>query len=170
MNTSILNTLQEAAIDRLSERLITDTPDSTQAGLIREGLLQDDPTDTQINLLIHPGDKDWKHELYVTQHGISSPYYEIGGGSTWMRRFTVEFQLFFDGEDDRSVARTKAHVVLSRAEHALKTMTVPADQDDFGEAGFLIQVRDSYLEESGGEGTFIWRGEIRIEFMTEKYE
>lgn len=168
MDISILNTLMEDTVDWLASKLITEIPDESQAGLVRNGLLQADPTDTRINILIHPGDKEWKHELYVSQHGIESPYYEIGGGAIWMRRFEVEFSLFFDGESDRDVARTQANVVLSRTEYALKTMPMPQGADDFGESAQLIQVRDGYIEESGGEGTFIWRGCLRIEFLTEK--
>lgn len=168
MAISIINTLMEHTVDYLADKLITEVPDSTQAGLVRSGLLQADPTDTQINLLIHPGNKDWKHELYVTQHGIISPYAEIGGGYTWMRRFEIELSLYFDGENDRDVARTKANVVLSRTEQALIYMPMPNGADDFNEVPSQIQVRDSYIEESGGEGTFIWRGCIRIEFLTDK--
>ena len=168
MDISILNTLMEHTVDHLADKLIYETPDTTQAGLVRNGLLQADPTDTQINILIHPGTKDWKHELYVSQHGIDAPYAEIGGTYTWMRRFEVELTLFFDGENDRDVARTKANVVLSRTERALITMPMPVGADDFGEAAYQIQVRDSFIEESGGEGTFIWSGCVRIEFVTDK--
>lgn len=170
MNSSLLNTLMEDSVQRLADVLIAETPDETQAGLVRNGLLQADPTDTQINILVHPGNKDWRHELYLTQPGVQSPWAEIGGSSTWMRRFVAELSLYFDGENDRDVARTKANIVLSRAEYALKTINIPQGTDDFGESAYLIQVRDSFIEESGGEGTFIWRGEVRFEFLTDKNE
>lgn len=165
---SLLNVLMLAVVDRLSQSLIDDVGDETQAGLVRSGKLQDDPTLAEINILIHPGGADFKDELYTDQKGMRSPIYEIGGGEFWVRRFKVELALYFDRELDRDVAREKAMVIYSRAKNLLKKMRMPDYKDDFGERAHYLQIPSSYLFEGGGVGTFIWRGEIFLEFLTEQ--
>lgn len=163
---SLLNVLMEAVVDRLARNLIDDVADETQAGLVRAGKLQDDPTLTEINILVHPGGEDWPDELYTDQKGVRSPVYEMGGGEYWMRRFKLQLALYFDRELDRSVAREKAMVVYSRTKNLLKSMPIPDYRDDFGERAHYLQISKSYLFEGGGEGTFIWNGTIWIEFLT----
>jgi hypothetical protein len=168
-DTSLLNILLEAVADRLTDTLIDDVSvgDPTLAGLVRSGKLQADPTAAKINVLVHFGSKEWPHEVNTNHTGLRAPIREIGGVETvyQLRRFRVELALFFSGERDRDVARTKAHVVLSRAQHALMTIEMPV-QDSFGESPMLSNVASSYLLESGGPGNFIWRGELKVEFLT----
>lgn len=174
---SILNVLMVAVVDRLTQVLITDADDDAKAGLVRAGKLQDDPTLARINLLIHPGDDKWPHTLNISTEGpaMFAPTYEIGGGLpgrsfqgsvSLKRRFIVEMKLFFDGEVYRLRAQKRANAVLSRALWALYTMLIPNTIDDFGETASMIQIVDNYIHEAGGEGEFIWRGAINLEFMT----
>lgn len=172
MDTSILNSIMETVIDWLSSQLIDGVTDETQAGLVRAGQLQDDPTDAQINILIHPGDDDWPDVLNLQDKppGLHGFTYEIGGNpygsAAWRRRFMVELSLFFDNENNRDVARTKANVVKSRAHWALMRSPLPQGQDNFGESAHMLQVCNSWIREGGGEGTFIWRGELKFEVFT----
>lgn len=167
-DTSILNDLIEAFNTQMNTVLVTDVTDVTQAGLVRPGNLQDDPTDARINVLIHHGDEHWRDGPYYTSKGIETPVYEIGRTQWWMRRFIIELELFFDGELDRDVARTKAQIILSRSEQSLIDMPVSTDADSFGEQAHELQIADSYLREGGGEGEFIWRGKIFLEVLTSK--
>lgn len=173
----LLNVLSEAVVDRLATVMITEATDDAKAGLVRAGKLQDDPTSARINLLIHPGDNQWPHTLNTTVEGPSmfAPTYEIGGGIpdrsfqgtvTFRKRFMVELKLFFDGEIYRLRAQKRANAVLSRAIWALLSMQIPSLVDDFGESASQIQIVDHYIHEAGGEGEFIWRGSIFLEFMT----
>lgn len=172
MATSTYNLTMEALRDRLSEILIDGVPDTeiTQAGLIQVGKLQDDPTDTIINLLVQVGRQDSDpHILNTNNDGPdgSAPTYQIGGITAWYRnRFEIEFRLFFDGDYDRDESRTKAHIVLSRAKWALMTIDLRAiPRDSFGERPHMISIYEMKITEGGGEGTFIWRGDLKLEVI-----
>ena len=39
--------------------------------------------------------------------------------------------------------------------------------DDFGEFAYALQVCETWIREGGGEGDYNWRGEMRIEAMTQ---
>jgi hypothetical protein len=175
---SIVNVLMTAIADRLKAVLMDDAADDIQAGLVRIGKLQADPTETKITVLIHPGGREFPHALNekTAGPGMVAPIYEIGGGVSgrswqgsafYLKRFVIELSLFFTRENQRARAQEKANAVLSRAVWAFLTMNVPDEVDDFGEqATGQFQVLDHWIEESGGKGTFVWRGEIRAEFMT----
>lgn len=163
---SILNTLVTSMNDTLNHDLIDVITSDTKAGLVRFGNLQDDPTIGQLNILIHRGNKEWRDQLKLTDEGIYSPTYEVGGMQWWWRRYIVQLTFFFDQELDRDVARVKANIVLSRVMRSLFDMSIPTTVDDFGESAHSLQIRDAYLNESGGEGEFIWRGEVLVEFLT----
>jgi len=175
MQTGIVNILLEATAERLLQKLLTDVTDESKAGLVRTGKLQDDPTSRKVNILIHPGGEDWPDKLSVDGSGVGKHVenaYTIGGaygGIFWRRRALIEIQMFYTNESDRDTSRMRSHVVLSRAHHALNTWDVGREtpKDDFGEKAYDLQVVQSWLREGGGEGAFNWRGEIRIEFLTE---
>ncbi|PJF45106.1 MAG: hypothetical protein CUN55_00520 [Phototrophicales bacterium] len=175
MATSIIYSIMQSVANHMAQKLITEISptDPTRAGVVREGKLQDAPTTGKINLLIHTGGPEWPDVLYTPDKrgtvGISAPTYEIGSTfqvSYWMRRFRVEFEMFFVGINDRSVARNNAMIVLSRAHSAILTTPLPQGNDTFGESASIIQVSQSYTEEGGGIGNFIWSGEIRFEVLT----
>lgn len=166
-DVSILNTLIDAMDETLNTVLIDLVFDvDTQAGLVRPGKLQDDPTDAGTNILIHRGNETWMDELNVNNPAIDAPTYEIGGTEWWWRRFIIQKNLFFDNENERSIARNKANVIDARLQQALRRMEIPDEEDDFGEVALFLQVCKSYLREGGGEGTFIWNGETYVEFLT----
>lgn len=163
---SILNSLMDALVDRLQEKLVGETYDVTKAGLVRAGKLQADPTDNLINILVHEGGEEWFDELRVEQDGFGALPYEIGGVEWWMRRFVIELTLFFDNENEREVARDKAMIIYSRARKATYGTEIPTDADGFGEQAHMLQIRKGWIREGGGEGTFIWEGKLFVEFLT----
>lgn len=168
MMTSILNMIIDGTISHLQSELMASVGDETAVGLIKSGKLQDDPTVNITNIMMRGGDKNWPHVLNVNPQGFQAPTREIGGGVFNVRRFTLQLEFFFDGESERDPPRQKANVILSRLEYSLYGMEMPQGVDDFGEHAILLQVPESYLEEGGGEGTFIWRGHARIEVLTGK--
>ncbi len=172
MQTSVINLLLDAMGTTLQQELITEISDETKAGLVYTGTLRESPVDARINILPQVGDDKWRHIINADGKGFQAPLYEIGGSSghgnvNWRRRFMVEIKIYLDGEPDRVQARRIAQVVLSRAESALRLMTLPAI-DDFGELAYLTQVVSSYLEEGGDSGIPIWRGQMYLEFFTTK--
>jgi hypothetical protein len=166
----------DAFVTRLADVLIAGVPtdDPTRAGVVRSGQLQDDPQVGVINILLHPGDKDWKHTINTyteSGSGIFAPQGTIMGDRSsvfWRRRFIVELTIFFENLYSRDEARRRANVVLSRAHWALVMMDMNMiEGDSFGEYPSEVQVFDDWIREGGGDGDFNWRGEMRIELLTE---
>lgn len=166
--TSIFNKLTDAMVARLTSDLIEEVSDATKAGLIRFGRLQADPTDADrgLNILIHLGGDDWPDQLNIGFAGVEAPTYEIGGTQYWRRHFIVELTLFFDNEEDRQLARRKATIIMAHAHKSLYTIPIPQGHDSFGEAALGIQISQSVQNEAGGDGTFIWRSKLYVEWYT----
>jgi hypothetical protein len=164
---SIVNTLLDNCVEWLSEKLILQVEDETKAGLVRTGRLQSDPTIYKINITLHPGGSDHKDCVLPPNYaGMNTPYY-MNNGVFWLRKFYAYFEMFFVGETERNEARMKANVVMSRARHAILTIPMPASRDSFKEGAVKVVVTEIELQEGGGPGNFIWRGQLNFEFVTD---
>lgn len=155
-------------------------PDEETAGVIRGGKLQANPVKARISVLVHIGDPEkpdaWIDTLAsMTQSNspgrisLDIPAYEVGGGSMWRRRFTVEFGVYLTkSKEDRDEARALANLTRGRIERAVSRSTrVPRLTDDFGETAMLVAVTASKITEGGGPPTsFIWRGVVYVEVAT----
>ncbi len=175
--TDIDDMLMDATEARLLQLLRTDVSDDAQAGLVRAGKLQDDPTTKKINILLHPGGEEYKNGLLTRNSPsdgkyVDSTYWIGGGGGNFQAHYIkVELQLFYSNEPNRKVSRKKSTLVLARVKHALNTWDVAAEigvKDSFGESVYDLQVKDNWLFEGGGDGDFNWRGWLVIEFLTEQ--
>ena len=173
---SIFTMIMEGTADYLSTHLITnvvaeDTDDPTAAGLIRSGKLQADPTKSKITLLLHPfseGNKA-KQNLDDKYPGLHAPSRTLGNyGEHFFRvPFLIELKIYIKTRK-RSEAREIAMVTLSRTiYHLLRaqpateyTSPLPNIPDEFGTMASMIQIDDWWLRETGGEGMYIWNGEI----------
>jgi len=165
--------IQERLLEHLRAVMVDVVFDDTQAGVIKPGLLHDDPSTTRIAIQILSGGEDWPDELNTDNEGPDAfaPFtYEIGPAQTtvayWRRRFRIEPIIFLDGESSLLQASRKANVVISRLHSAL--METPLDDliDDFGEHCYDLQVRKMHFTQTGDDGTYIWRGTIYVEFFT----
>lgn len=173
---SIINMTIDKLEEVLTRELITEVlglnDTDTIAERVMSGRLQDDPTiGTGITISIHPNnriDEGYVNEIATPDKGLSFPTYELGGGSKMWRKYTVELSIYDMGETLRRVSRSIAAVVLSRAENAIRQGGImPLGPDSFGEYAICVQVEQSYIREGGGEGAFIWRGEIRLRTLNE---
>ncbi len=180
--TAITDTLMNTLITQLSSSLILtewtgdQLKSQASAGLVRGGKLQDDPTVAEINILVHPANKEWANVLYEPSIGGGfnvDHTYEMGSSvpsQWWLLRFFVEFRMFFDNEHVRANAYRKGQLVLMRTMHSISMLNdgnfraVP--RDSFGFKPHQVQIRESYAREGGGPGTFIWRGDLKVEFLT----
>jgi hypothetical protein len=163
----VKNLLTEAMIEKLRADLMGEELE-VSAGLIRYGRLQDDPTIAGINLLLHNGGKDFPDEPHANVQGskFRAPTYQLGGGTTWWRRFRIEIEIFVE-TSDRDDARVRANIIVARIHRSLEDMMFPAT-DDFGESAMFLQFGPTHLNEQGGDGMFIHRGEARVEILTAK--
>ena len=64
---------------------------------------------------------------------------EVGGGRTWLRRFTVEGSVFFTRtKDDRDAANELANTIRGLVEANLTPEIVLGLEDEFGERAFRL--------------------------------
>ncbi len=173
--TSCIDLLKHALVDRLAIKLLSEVTDSAKAGLVREGRLQADPTTKKSNILIRPGGKTWPDVLDTQGRaggmGSDSPY-SIGGpyGSSFhRRRVDVQLQLFYSNDTNREKAQQKADLTMSRIYHTIMTWEPrrEVEPDSFGESVWGVQILENELTEGGGTGAFNWRGHVIVEFLTE---
>jgi len=169
MDTSIRNLLQDHVRDTLQDQMI-DLVDSTDSplGLVKSGKLQADPTVTRLNLLVREGGDEYPDILLPRDYApVPAPVFELGGGQMWLRRFTCFYELFYLGESNRDAARSSAYVIFSRFAKVIREIPMSGLSDTFGEAAILVRITKQVMREGGGPGSFIWRGEHYIEFLTE---
>jgi hypothetical protein len=82
---------------------------------------------------------------------------EVGGGRTWLRRFTVEGSIFFTRtKEDRATANELANTVRGLVERYLRPEIVLGLEDDFEERAFRLLLNASSAEERGGPKAHIW--------------
>lgn len=142
--------------------------DSTRAGLVRVGLLQDSPIKTGITVLTYYNDPDdeaaWRHALVGESGGfISGTHplpFEVGGGSMWYRRFTTKVEMYFLPGTTRALAEQLAAIISSRAEKAIIDAPIPQAPDSFGEEALQYYLASSTNIEAGGIGQFIFHAKI----------
>jgi hypothetical protein len=177
MTTSIFGLIVDSINTQLEAELRDKIPDNdpTKAGLVRPGLLQDDPTVFRISVLTFENDpvepNSWPHEIVSDNpdRPHNPPPYQIGGlVEMWWRRFKVELKMFFPSAVDRQTSRLYGGIVLARAERALSQTPLPMMADDFGEGAIQVRCMKSTLVQGGGEGQFIYDGYIWCQVLTEK--
>lgn len=169
-DTSVINDVIDTAnLYLLNEmRAFIDSTDVTKAGLVRAGLLQDDPVEPGISVLTHTNDPDdetgWDNAIVAGPGEDLSqriPGYEVGGGELWWYRFTTEIVQFWAIGTTRENARRYAAVVLSRASHTIKNLIFQVSADSFGNFPLQALVVSSRMIEAGGGDQFIWRTKLR---------
>lgn len=168
--TSIGKIIKDAILARLTEKCQTeiDPEDLTYVSVIKVGALHDDPRDPKTVLMLRPATDGKQDETNAVagERASYSPNALIGGGSFYRKRWQIEFSIFIEVEDFET-ALDIANTIVSRVKHALITMPVPPQVDDFGEACTAQPIVTSYaIDEGGGRGKYNWRGEMWIEFLT----
>ena len=153
--------------------------DPTRAGLIQSGRHQDDPSGKKVILEVlheHPEDEAWSDEYpgnLPSREGSKTTIFgsgaEIGGGRDLHRRFTVRITCFYVLESfKQDVAEGYAATVRARVEKTLRVLgSLGGLTDDFGETIWVARVASAKTLESGGPpDDYIWRSEIRLEYLT----
>ncbi len=162
-----------AVRDYLEPLLATEFNDRNMGSFeIKAGRLQADPERPGTNLMVHigkPRDDKWTDApagtRYVRSHGSLMGYDggdefaigEVGGGRTWLRRFTIEGSVFFTRtKDDRDTANEVANVVRGLIEKYLTEGIVAGLEDEWGEHAYRLILNQSTAEERGGPKSHIW--------------
>lgn len=178
--TQIVPLICEAIATHLTFHLQTSLTvgDPERADVIKLGKFQDDPNRKNIYIAITGGDP----EDPTLQDGITKrttdgrkvdfmvPAYEIGGGESWWRRGTVQVGCYFIREKyTEEEAMGHAYNILGRIELALDSAPVAGLQDDYGEVAYkLFPYANTFYESGGPPKSYIWRGKILWQCLTEK--
>lgn len=176
--TSIGNLLINRAIERLIADLQTlvDESDVTRANTVRHGFLQDDPTTgTGITVMVYSNDPTapgaWEHSVTgIGQDmnvGNSKYSYDVWGNELWYYRFSCFMKMFYKQTLSREKSVEYTHLILSRAQVALKNMLNPTsvEQDSFGNCALNVFPVRSEVTLTGGPGQFIGNAKIFFQVL-----
>lgn len=180
-DTSLSSAITERLIERLtaSMRTMLDKSDRVRAFVVRDGRLQDSPTQQSgVSIMVYPNDPEspgsWQHSIMsmgqrLGIRGEDDPF-ELGGGARWYRRFTVVITMFWGGAITRSESRELSNVAMSRSEHALQEALYPdsVGPDTFGEEAIAIYPVRSEITVKGGDGSHIDIVKIYVMVLTGK--
>lgn len=158
--------------------LSAEIPESnpTRAVLVKVGRFQDNPIDKNISVSISGGDfEDPKYlDARIDNPNIENfpmsnlPVGEIGGGTYWYRRGTINFQAFFVRQRyAEEIAMQYAYDFYGRLVTGVETMPIIDLSDDYNEGvvyGPIVEGTSFF--ESGGKDKFIWRGKLYWRILT----
>ena len=161
--------------DRLTQYLITDVAedDSSRAGLVKIGQLQEDYTRLRIAVEVHENDpdddRDWHHNLIEENAQEDNRRFRqvIGGGrSYWNRRFCLMVHIFLDNLTREEATRIKG-AVMHRIEQAIVDAQ---DCNGLTDSAGEVALEGAIVRENGqlaGDDTFpIWRYKAWIQYKT----
>jgi hypothetical protein len=174
--THIVPLITERIADHLTTKLQTlvSADDPIRANEVKVGRFQDTPTDFTVWVAVQAGDpeepnaKDGIVSLgdFENIHVVVPPR-EIGGGSRWWRRGVIQFGCYFiDREEDE--ARNLSYEVVGRICNYLETVKVSDLLDDFDEQAIKTYLFGQTMFEGGGPGSYIWRGKVLWQCLTER--
>lgn len=176
IHDEILNKVRDVLQVDLIDNILEDDP--ARAGIIKLGDLQGepDPDEARISVTLHENDPDkfvggsltsqhgsWEDEIYEV---------EVGGVTTYKRRFTVKARCLLDlTMEDLDAARKIASTVRSRIENSLLRISFDGLTYEGERVSKTIMGSDMKSEvfQSGGPPTsYDFFVKIRFELLTTK--
>lgn len=152
--------------------------DPARLEVCKIGLFQEDPTRRKLHIYIQAG----SHEEPNLEDGIASlesfkniawkvPPREFGGGEMWWRNGVVHLGCYLVGKGiDEEEAHRLAYTVLARLQDALDSIVVSDLYDDKERAVLLFAPRTTMFQSGGPPKSFIFRGKVFFQFLTERKE
>jgi hypothetical protein len=179
---SVIEQIIDKIVDELKISMIDNEEDEDiHPGLIRGGLLQENPLPYRIVVLVHHNDPDetgtnpyWSdipaHKDDVS--GWNMPVAEIGGGGFVSRRFCIDIKIYFvRSKENRGIARAYAARVIENAEMAISTSqcTSWSIVSKSGEIPLQAKIYKTMSSEGGGPpSSHIWSAKILFTVLTEQ--
>jgi hypothetical protein len=179
--TQVISTMiSTALVNDLTEAFYNLDPVETP-GLIRIGMLQENPVKDRIYILVHIGDPDfpeqWQDNAVIKDDealnkrgigGIQIPSFEVGGSVFKWRRHTIEFGFYgVKLKESRQDAQDISAAIKARIEQAVwQSKRVPGMTDDLKETTIRCFAVEAPTAEGGGKNNFIWRGKVRVQTLT----
>lgn len=176
--TQIVPMILWAIKQHLETVMVEEVPDTnpTKAVLVKVGVFKDNPLNKNVSISISGG--DYEDTKYIdgridnpnqTNFPIKNiPVGEIGGGTYWYRRGTIDFKTFFVRQNFKEeIAMQYAYEFYGRLLRAMEVIPIGDLQDDFGEGAVPpLVLEGATFFESGGKDKFIWRGKLFWRILT----
>ena len=178
-STQIVPMILYAIADDVQTKLGDAVPDEspTKVDVVKVGRFQDNPIQKNVSVSISGG--DFENEKFIDgridhddldsiSYMSKLPVHEIGGGTHWWRRGTINFQAFFVKElYAEDVALRHAYDFYGRLQQCLESVRVGGLTDVYGEKayGYVIPESATFFE-SGGANQFIFRGKMTFRVLT----
>jgi hypothetical protein len=164
--------------DELERILITEIDDDndTAVGVVKLGPLDGDPEpdDARIGITLHENDPDSFISGALT--GMSGKwddeleYAEIGGSTTWKRKFTVKGEMILEAtQEELADARRIASSVRSRIEMALLQMSFSgvSSGNEFCSSGvWASDLHGEMIQGGGPPDSYAYYIKVRFAVMT----
>ncbi len=182
-NETIKDLLANYYVNLINAQVVPNVPNSDYAiGLVRYGLLQDDPVLYRNTILVHLRDPDELSDNRVQWSDVPLPFanewkdkfppYEIGGGTggMWARRLVITIDSYFINTHE---SREEARSIATWLEEAVH-MAINNDCDggglidSFGQVYITSWVVNTIAVEQGGPpDQFIYRVKLYVSAVTE---
>jgi hypothetical protein len=179
---SVINQIIAQTVANLTTTMITnETDEELHPGLIRAGLLQENPVPYRIVVLVHHNDPDdsgnnpfWG-DITASEDdesGWKMPPAEVGGGEFMSRRFILDIKIYFvRSKENRQAAREAATAVIENAEAGVRMLNdnmhliSPSSQ---GEMPIQVKLYRTVSAEGGGPpASHIWSAKVMFTVLTE---
>lgn len=175
----IVNSILTAMVDHLTEHMKTpiDATDLTYVDTIKKGLLQDNKLKRNVAIGLTGGDHDdpTYRDGIVTDEKMPNIGFvldprEIGGGQMWYRRGVARLECFFIRERlTEDEAFDAGYEILGRLMQNIENLDVSYLYDDFGEHAIMLFCNaNTFFESGGGPKSFIFRGKVFWQCLTER--
>ena len=180
--SSIISQIIDKTVQSLTESMITNDSDvDLRPGLIRGGLLQENPVPYRIVVLVHHNDPDdsgnnpfWG-DISASEDdesGWKVPAAEVGGGEFYSRRFTLDIKIYFvRSKENRQIARETATSVIENSEKGVRNLNnflSQITQTSSGEIPLQVKLyRTSSAEGGGPPSSHIWSAKVMFTILTE---
>lgn len=181
MANHIVPMVCDRIVSELTTLLIDDIPfdDPTRLNKVKHGRFQEDPTKHNLRLSVQGGDAEDPQimdgivtlkEGANSRVGFTIEPREIGGTQMWYRKGTVRLELFFIIDQlEEEIAREYAYTILGRVQENIEQIHVADLTDDYGEHAIkLFHTQNNFFQSGGPPKSYLWRGKLIWECLTER--
>ena len=179
--THVVNSIVDKMVEKLLLVMQTniDEDEITYADIVKKGLVQENRAKKNVSIGVTPGDHDDPSYIdgiltldKMPSIGVNYPVREFGGGQYWWRRGTVRIECFFIREKlEEPDAFIAAYEVLGRLMDNIETVDLSTvGPDSFGERPLnpIYCYGNTFFESGGAPKSFIFRGKVFWQCMTER--
>jgi hypothetical protein len=179
---SVINQIIAQTVANLTTTMITNEVDEElHPGLIRAGLLQENPVPYRVVVLVHHNDPDdsgtnpfWGDVTASEddESGWHVPAAEVGGGEFMSRRFVLDIKIYFvRSKENRQAAREAATAIIENAEAGVRMLNQSMhliSPSSNGEMPIQAKLYRTVSAEGGGPpASHIWSAKVMFTVLTE---